>query len=176
MAKRNRDRDDGRKASGGIRRAETIRRVESRLAQRSPGLHSEALDLDLSAFQVESPWDTHNPREQVARAQESRRPRATTIWRSNKLADQLASKRGAQRRAERISERKPTAKRVLADARMQNRVVTGKAPVNPEHLQADQPSRNSRKETVRGTCKERPHKTKGSGRGRKFVPWCDRKR
>lgn len=170
MAKRNRDRSESRTATGGVRRTEAVRGAERRAgirdadARRAPASRflDDAFDLDLSAF-YETPLEAVRneiwPESSRARPQETVRPGARSSMQNRKAADD-AAKRTKYKRAEpprvRASTQTLTARR--------------------EHLQVDQPSTKSRKESARGVCKERPDKTKGSGGGRKFVPWCDRKR
>lgn len=129
-----------------------------------PGF-AEMVELDLSAFEPESRYDAL--REVAARSDDIRRP--GRVISSQSRARPQAGSVGAQHRYKTVAE-KPKRASDLAEAG-----GLAEKPARPEHLHA-QRSPEARKEKSRANCKERPTPTKGSGRSRKFIPWCDRKR
>lgn len=181
MARKNRDREPSREAvredrrseAGGIRRTQNVRTVERAIADRRPYSNS-VFDLDLSAFSVVE--DARLDRAEADRSAPSVAAATATSRQVKAIAD-AGSKRGQQRKAARIAERRIVAE-ASPRAAVQGRVIKkGLAVVEParrEHLHAEH-STQSRKETARANCKKRPEKS-GRGSGRKFVPWCDRTR
>ena len=169
MARRDRDRDDRREESGGVRRTQAVRTVERAIADRRPTSVS-TFDLDLSAFGP-SVGEPDRNRASIASPQSLAQPSRQTALRSRNqtVAD---SKRGAQRREERELDRK-TLKRPL-EVKKQVAAQRTKTVASRDHLHEVRPAR---KESTRqkNSCKERPTKTKGSGGSRKFVPWCNRR-
>ena len=139
-----------------------------REAPRANDLLSDAFDLELSAFSMDPPLtEIRDPRmiyADLARPQGIRRPGRPSSMQNNKDA------------VKRTKYSQPDPRRVAQALAEKKRDAAPKLTANREHLQADQPSRDSRKENVRGRCNERPENNKGRGTGRKFVPWCDRKR
>lgn len=140
-----------------------------REAPRANALLSDAFDLELSAFYQE-PVEVREQRmlaAELANSQERRQPG---------VMSSMQKRKAELRDVKRTQYSRPDPARIARKPAEQNRAVALSKPANREHLQADQPSRQSRKENVRERCKERPDNNKGRGIGRKFVPWCDRKR
>lgn len=169
MAKRNRNGEPSRKASGGIRQTSGVRRATDPYIGRSldQRIGFYDVELDLSAFHVEDARET--PFEALARAQESRQPGRTVSMQKRKQPEGRATDYTDRRRAPIQTERR--------DSRLslaEGQAVTKQA-ARTDHLHAERSDK--RKERSRPiNCKQRPEPTKGGGSSRKFVPWCDRKR
>lgn len=172
MARKNKDRDGSRKATGGLRetrRVTDIRRVQARRerdAYSSPALSGQMFSPDLSAFEhvdIIDPNRELSRHNNIASGYRNAGPRDLTPSRYKQASLQDMRRPGA---AISLQDRKPTAAFGGQKLETANRVVSHE--VRPK----------AREVSVRSNCKERPtdNRPRGGGGGKTFVPWCDRKR
>lgn len=172
MARKNKDRDGSRKATGGLRetrRVAELRRGQERREREayfSPSLGGGFFTPNLSAFEhveIEDPNRGLSRDNNIASGYRNAGPRDLTPSRYKQAQMQDRRQPGG---ASFLQERKPTAAFGGQKLQTENRVVSHE--VRPK----------AREESVRSVCKPRPtdNRPKGGGGGKSFVPWCDRKR
>lgn len=168
MAKRDRDGNRSGATRGGIRQTRSVsRHFDGSGRNFRPFDYTAGFELDLSAFEDTHEGPTRFEREAVARAQDIARPGRTISMQNRKRPE--GSALGESKRA------KPRGIKTTASRLSQSGGLKDNQPARTEHLHAERSEQ--RKERSRAVnCKQRPEPTKGRGSGRKFVPWCDRKR
>lgn len=170
MGKRNKNRETGRPATGGIRKTANYRSVsrpESRHV--SDGLFDGFFKPDLSAFETVN--EVANARisyidTPAARAAARGVSSSTHSPRANTASP---SKRSLERKNEPLH---PGRARVTPYT-----PITNKPTPKPAMKLERHEVRPARLEPQRATCKPRPkdNRAKSGGSGKEFVPWCDRR-
>ena len=127
----------------------------------------DSISLDLSAFEETLEGPTRFEREAVARASDLAKPSRVSSSQNRKRPEGSALGESKRAKARGI---KTTPSRLSQSGGLKDN-----QPARTDHLHAERSEQ--RKERSRAVnCKQRPEPTKGRGSGRKFVPWCDRKR
>lgn len=182
MARRNRDRDRGEEAEGGLRAPPSRGAWSSGATQARGGTRSSGFadplsaiggrfaSLDLSAFadaglaRIEPLTTSVAP---MGRAGRNARPKPR--YKSGIAPLVKMQAKGQPGRALSLQSRKwDTAQAVKAEALTAKAAATRKPVVSQA-----KPSPKAREERARVNCKPRPASTRnGSGRSREFIPWC----